>query len=179
MTVTTQVIVLNGGSSSGKTTIARRLQEALPRPWIRMGVDDLVEALPPSLLDAASGLEFGEHGEVAVGDGFRQLQSAWLDGVAAMARAGAGVIIDDVFLGGGASQERMRPHLQGLDVLWVGVRCDAGVATAREKERGDRTTGMAASQATLVHEGVEYDLVVDTSHADAEECARLIAGAVA
>jgi chloramphenicol 3-O phosphotransferase len=38
VTVTTQVIVLNGGSSSGKATIARRLQEALPRPWIRMGV---------------------------------------------------------------------------------------------------------------------------------------------
>jgi chloramphenicol 3-O-phosphotransferase len=42
VTVTTQVIVLNGGSSSGKATIARRLQEALPRPWIRMGVADLV-----------------------------------------------------------------------------------------------------------------------------------------
>ena len=95
-----------------------------------------------------------------------------------MARAGAGVIVDDVVLGGAASQQRMRRHLQGLDVLWVGVRCDAAVAAAREKERGDRTTGMAASQATLVHEGVAYDLVVDTSRADAEECARLIAGAV-
>jgi chloramphenicol 3-O phosphotransferase len=33
--VVTQVIVLNGGSSSGKTGIARCLQAILPRPWIR------------------------------------------------------------------------------------------------------------------------------------------------
>jgi chloramphenicol 3-O phosphotransferase len=43
----TQVIVLNGGSSSGKTGIARCLQAILPQPWLRLGVDDLVDALPP------------------------------------------------------------------------------------------------------------------------------------
>ncbi|MGH3152740.1 MAG: phosphotransferase-like protein [Streptosporangiaceae bacterium] len=35
-----QVIVLNGGSSSGKTVIARCLQAILPRPWLRLSVDD-------------------------------------------------------------------------------------------------------------------------------------------
>jgi chloramphenicol 3-O phosphotransferase len=80
-------------------------------------------------------------------------------------------------LNGGSSSGKTT--IARLDVLWVGVRCDADVAAARERARGDRTTGMAVSQATLVHEGVSYDLVVDTSRADAEECARLIAGAVA
>ncbi len=32
--VTTQVIVLNGGSSSGKSGIARCLQAVLPDPWL-------------------------------------------------------------------------------------------------------------------------------------------------
>ena len=41
----TQVVVLNGGSSSGKTGIARCLQAILPQPWIGLGVDDLVDAL--------------------------------------------------------------------------------------------------------------------------------------
>ena len=36
-----QVIVLNGGSSSGKSTIARRLQSVLPRPWLTFGTDDM------------------------------------------------------------------------------------------------------------------------------------------
>ena len=86
----TQVIVLNGGSSSGKTGIARCLQAVLPQPWIRLGVDDLVNALPPSLLDAASGIAFGAGGEVSVSGGFRKAETAWMAGVAAMARAGAG-----------------------------------------------------------------------------------------
>ena len=43
--VTAQVIVLNGGSSSGKSTLARSLQAVLPEPWLTFGVDDFVDAL--------------------------------------------------------------------------------------------------------------------------------------
>jgi len=176
--VMTQVIVLNGGSSSGKTGIARCLQAILPRPWLRLGVDDLVAALPPSVLGSASGIAFGEQGEVSVGADFSVAQLAWLAGVAAMARAGARVIYDDVFLAGGASQERIGARLAGLDVLWVGVRCDPEIAAGREVARGDRVGGMAASQATMVHEGVSYDVEVDTSHTESLACARLIAAQV-
>jgi chloramphenicol 3-O phosphotransferase len=175
----TQAIVLNGGSSSGKTGIARCLQAILPRPWIRLGVDDLINALPPGLLEDGAGIAFGPQGEVLVGGGFREMEAAWRAGMAAMARAGARVIIDDVFLGGAASQERCRASLAGLDVLWVGVRCDPEVAAAREVARGNRVTGMAASQATVVHEGVSYDMEVDTSHAESLDCARVIAARVA
>ena len=142
----TQVIVLNGGSSSGKTGVARCLQAVLPQPWIRLGVDDLVDALPP----AGGGIDFGAQGEVIVSEAFRAfraIEAAWMTGVAAMAHAGARIILDDVFLGGAASQQRVRAHLDGLAVLWVGVRCDAEIAAAREVARGDRTPGMAASQA--------------------------------
>ena len=34
-----QVIVLNGGSSSGKSGIARCLQAVLPEAWLAIGVD--------------------------------------------------------------------------------------------------------------------------------------------
>ena len=103
-----QIIVLNGGSSSGKTGIARCLQAILPQPWISLSVDDLVDALPRSLTDSGSGIAVGQHGEVLVGGGFREIEAAWLAGVAAMARAGARVIFDDVFLSGAASQQRVR-----------------------------------------------------------------------
>jgi len=174
----TQVIVLNGGSSSGKTGIARCLQAILPRPWLRVGVDDLVDALPPALLDSGPGIGLGQQGEVTVGAGFREIEAAWMAGVAAMVRAGARVIVDDVFLGGAASQERTRAFLVGLEVLWVGVHCDPETAAGREIARGDRTTGMAASQATLVHKGVAYDVEVDTSRSESLDCARLIASHV-
>jgi chloramphenicol 3-O phosphotransferase len=176
--VTTQVIVLNGGSSSGKSGIARCLQAILPQPWIRFGVDDLLDALPPSLMDSGAGIAFGQHGEVAAGDGFRETEAAWMTGVAAMARAGARIIIEDVFLGGSASQERTRAYLSDLEVLWAGVRCDPGIAVGREIARGDRVSGMAASQAEVAHKGVVYDIEVDTSHAESLDCARAIAAHV-
>jgi chloramphenicol 3-O phosphotransferase len=99
-------------------------------------------------------------------------------GVAAMARARARVIIDDVFLSGAGSQRRTRAALDGLDVLWVGVRCAPDIAAGREVARGDRTGGMAASQAVMVHKDVVYDVEVDTGHTESLDCARLIAAHV-
>lgn len=166
------VVVLNGGSSAGKTSIGRCLQDLLPRPWLLLGVDDLIDVAPPSLVS------YGPEGEVILGSQWRALEAAWSRGVAAMARAGAGVIIDDVFLDGAVSQERTREYLEGLDVLWVGVHCDPDVAAARERARGDRPAGMAAGQALAVHRGVAYDVVVDSTTASPGECASLIAARV-
>jgi chloramphenicol 3-O phosphotransferase len=112
---------------------------------------------------------------VSAGPVFRRLETAWIDGVAAMARTGEHVIVDEVFLAGPASQGRWRAALAGLDVLWVGVTCESAVAAGREVARGDRVTGMAASQAELVHRGVIYDLEVDTTHTESLACARQIA----
>ncbi|MFE7193765.1 chloramphenicol phosphotransferase [Kitasatospora sp. NPDC057541] len=202
------MIVLNGGSSSGKSSIARRLQEVLPDPWLTLGVDTLIAALPAALRGSGGGsaaaapgadgeagpgsgggpgdpdgpdgppgiggLEDGD-GTVSVGPAFAALDAAWTLGVAAMARAGARIVVDEVFLGTTASQRRWREALDGLDVLWVGVRCAPEVAAARERARGDRVAGMAAAQAEAVHRGVRYDLEVDTALQDAAACARLIA----
>ncbi|MGH9056868.1 MAG: phosphotransferase-like protein, partial [Acidimicrobiales bacterium] len=79
----------------------------------------------------------------------------------------------------GVSRERLASALAGLPVVWVGVRCDPEVATARERRRSDRVGGMARLQAARVHEGVLYDLVVDTTAASAADCARAIAAHVA
>lgn len=174
----TQVIVLNGGSSSGKSGIVRCLQAVLRDPWLAAAVDSLIEAMPASMQTSDAGIEFAADGGVNVGSQFRELEAAWMEGVAAMARAGARVVVDDVFLGGAASQERWRKALGGLDVLWVGVRCEGEVAAAREVARGDRAQGMAALQAETVHRGVVYDLEVDTTHTESLDCARVVAAQV-
>lgn len=173
--VTIEVIILNGGSSSGKSGIARCLQAVLPDPWLAFGVDSFVDALPARMQASDKGIMFAADGGVSVGADFLALEAAWMDGIAAMARAGARIIIDDVFLGGAASQQLWQKVLAGLAVLWVGVRCDSAVAAGREIARGDRIEGMAASQARVVHEGVSYDLEVDTTGAESLVCARVIA----
>ncbi|MEU6853152.1 chloramphenicol phosphotransferase CPT [Actinacidiphila alni] len=176
--MSTAVIILNGGSSSGKSGISRRLQDVLERPWLTFGADTLVEALPAVLRDESGGISFAADGSVSTGAEFRRLDIAWSLGIAAMARAGARIVVDEIFLGGPASQDRWRTALTGLDVLWVGVRCDPDVAAAREAARGDRTPGMARAQAESVHRGVVYDLEVDTSAGDPLACARTIAARV-
>ena len=172
------MIILNGGSSSGKSGIVRCLQAVLPDPWLAFGCDSFIEALPAKMQASDGGIVFAAEGGVSVGADFMALQAAWMDGIAAMASAGARIIIDDVFLGGAASQQRWQKALAGLTVLWVGVRCDSAVAAGREIARGDRTQGMAASQAPVVHEGVAYDLEVDTTHTESLVCARTIAAHV-
>lgn len=173
------VIVLNGASSSGKSAIARALQTELREPWLTFGVDTLIEAMPSTMASTEDGIAFHPDGTVSPGTRFRELEAAWMEGIAAMARAGARVIIDDVFLSGPAAQGRWRATLSGLNVLWVGVHCEVRVAEAREAARGDRIIGMARSQARIVHEGIDYDLVVDTTSTDAAACAQEIAARVA
>ena len=145
--VTTQVIVLNGGSSSGKSGIARCLQAVLPEPWLTLGVDTLIRAMPLSPRRSVAEIDFASDGAIIIGPRFRALEAAWIEGVAAMAHAGARIIVDEVFLGGAASQQRWKTALGALPVLWVGVRCDSAVAVGREIARGDRVAGQAASQA--------------------------------
>ena len=147
------VIVLNGASSSGKSSIALELQGLLPRPFLAFGVDTLVASLPPASSTHEPGIVFGSDGVVAVDHRFRLLEHAWYQRLGAIARDDVGVIIDEVFLGGRESQDRLRSALGGLRVVWVGVRCDLEVAVAREVARPERTQGMASSQAMIVHEG--------------------------
>lgn len=169
-----RVIVLNGVSSSGKSSIARALQARLAEPRLTLGTDDLIDAMPSWMQDGIAGIAFEPDGRVRVGEEFARLEVAWMRGVAAMARAGAGVIVDDVWLGGAASQARWRAALGDLATLWVGVHCDPAVLAERERARGDRIVGMAADQLPLVHAGVAYDLEVDTTHRSPDECAGLI-----
>lgn len=172
------MIILNGGSSSGKSGIVRCLQDVLPEPWLAFGCDSFVDAMPARMQASDDGIGIAADGTVTVGSDFRVLEAAWTEGVVAMARAGARIIIDDVFLGGTASQRRWQKALGDLPVLWVGVKCEPGVAAGREIARGDRARGMAAAQADVVHEGVFYDLEVDTTHTESLVCARTIAARI-
>lgn len=154
-----------------------------------LGVDDLIRAMPggaevDELAVARPGedhpvvvgpIEFSPDGSVIVNDDFRRMEAAWNTGLAAIGRCGTGLIIDEVFLGGRSSQDRLATALSGLPVVWVGVRCDPEVAEARERERRDRVAGMARLQAERVHEGVVYDLVLDTSACKTADCAQAIA----
>lgn len=165
--------MLNGASSSGKSTLARALQDVLPETWLLYGVDDLIRALPPRLT-SPEGIEFGEDGQVTVGPAFRAAERAWMQGVAHTARCGMNVIIDDVFLSGGAGQARWQEVLTDLHVAWIGVHCPIEIGGAREQARGDRLLGMHRRQAEAVHQGMQYDLQVNTADETPARLAQIV-----
>lgn len=165
------MIVVNGGSSSGKTSIVRHMQAMLVEPWLAVSIDDFVNCLPPTLQQSSDGFDVTADGTVQIGAALTRLEAAWMAGVAATARAGPPVIVDDVFLCAAASQARWRTALTDLAVSWVGVHCDPDIATQREAQRSNRDPGMAALQAAAVHHEVVYDVKVDSSHRSPHDCA--------
>jgi chloramphenicol 3-O phosphotransferase len=186
-----EIIVLNGASSSGKTTLAAALQDVLDDTWLVFGTDTLISALPLALLDIHEdasidarptahvirdgGISFGVDGEIFIGYEYRRLETTWLVGLAAIAQSGTRLILDEVFLDGEISQDRIRQAFSGRRIAWIGVTCGHDVATKRERDRGDRVVGEFEKQTSLVHGGVDYDLMVDSTVHTPQELARQIA----
>jgi chloramphenicol 3-O phosphotransferase len=169
-----RLIFLNGGSSAGKTSLGRTLQAELADPWLLVGIDLLIWTLPPEMINDPDGLSVHE-GVISRGDLFVPLYLGFQTAVAALARSGVNVLVDDITLDGLADQERWDQVLHGLEVCWIGVQCAPEVAAAREAERGSRLPGIARQQARSVHEGVHYDVEVDTGFLDLQEEVGVIA----
>jgi chloramphenicol 3-O phosphotransferase len=180
------LILLNGTSSAGKTTLAKALQDTLPTPYLLVGIDTVVFALPNRYVnDPACWSEVYQYhydGDRISGIGIQpygdQLVRGMHRAVAGLARAGLDVIVDHV-LSEPAWVADLDQTWAGLDLLRVGVLCPLEVAEERERDRGNRTLGWARAHADVVHEHVRYDLTVDTSLADPAECAATVAAAIA
>jgi chloramphenicol 3-O phosphotransferase len=173
------VIVLNGGSSAGKSALALALQQALVMedwPWVIFSWDDFVPRLPERWTSvpgatgdrAADGCSYrivrDEPLEalLEVGEAGRRLLGAYHRSIAAVARSGINVIVEEVLITR-TEWDDWQEALGGLDVLWVGVRCDVDTAERREIERGDRYRGLARGSSSVTHLYPTYDLDVDTS----------------
>jgi len=89
--------------------------------------------------------------------------------MAAMAVEGNNLIIDDVLLG--PSAEEYRVAFEGFHVSYVGVFAPLAVIEQRERDREDRMIGLARWQYDRVHQGLDYDLTIDTSRETPAQCA--------
>ena len=169
-----RLIILNGGSSADKTTLERTLQSELADPWLLVGIDLLIWTLPPEMINDPDGLSVRE-GVISRGELFMPLYFGFQTAVAALARCGVNVLVDDITVDGLADQELWNQVLQGLEVCWIGVHCAPEIAAAREAGRGGRLPGAARHQALSVHEGVRYDVEVDTGAIDLHDELSVIA----
>jgi chloramphenicol 3-O phosphotransferase len=157
------VVALNGTSSSGKTTLARALQEHLTDTWLVFGVDTFIPAIPDRLEGAPEGWTIQPDGTIAVGEEWHRQYAHWRVSVAAFARSGGDVLLDEVLLRGSAGQREWNDVFTDLDVTWVAVHCDLAELERREIARGDRARHTARWQHSRVHVGVHYDIELDST----------------
>ncbi|MEV0272053.1 AAA family ATPase [Hamadaea sp. NPDC050747] len=158
---TGQIILLNGTSSAGKTSIARELLPLLDRPYYFMPVDALnsmrhQRPMSPDELEAT----------------LQRLAAGYHRAAAGMAEGGNDVVLDHVL----RRPEWLREcvELFPADVVFVKVHCPLPELQRREAARGDRPIGKAESQYPLVHRDAVYDVEVDTSELSPRDCAERI-----
>lgn len=181
------IIFLNGISSSGKTVIAKALQEIMDGYYLHTGLDHYAGFVPQKFHVFSNGIEpssadgalwvipegSNELTEIRFGpEGYKILSSSYL-AHATLASEGIDLIIDDVIFDKKVLKAAVISFLP-FNVLFVGIQCPLDVAIQREKERKDRVQGLAKMQFDLVHSHGIYDLVVDTSQLTPMECANQI-----
>jgi len=163
------ILILNGTSSSGKTSIARALRSLVAVPYHHLQLDAFREMEPR---DYWEGWKHQPPDAVALK--LAALCRAMNAALAEYARHGQNVVFDTE-LSHPDAWRYVVEDLVNLPVLMVGVTCGAAVLALRERERGDRTLGLAASQFDRVHKDKEYDLMIDTTETSATDCAVAIA----
>ena len=159
-----RVILLNGASSSGKSSIGRALQRVLADHWYLFPVDSL------------GAMRSTEHARV-LNEGeidamLRRTRMGYHRAVAALASVGNDVIMDYP-LSEPWRLDDLLDVLEGYDVTVVDVHCCPDELDRRERARGDRPIGLARSQRVFRHD--DRDIAVDTTNTSPEACAIAIA----
>lgn len=166
------IIILNGTSSSGKTTLLKALQAGFDEPFLDMGIDRFIWMLPKRYLDRplwddVLGLA------ASAGQSGHRLATAMHHAIATVARLGNHVVADHVLVEPAWVQECAQLFSE-LPAWLIGVRCPLAIVEQREAARKDRTLGQARAQYNVVHAHTFYDVEVDTAHLSPAECAQQI-----
>jgi chloramphenicol 3-O phosphotransferase len=172
-----QVVILNGAPRSGKSTIAAAIQHTFSGTWINLGVD-VARAMTPHGLQPGVGLRPGENDHPAA-SAVPILYAALWESVAAHARLGLNVVVDVGLYDTAVAADAAR-RLDGIPVLFVGVRCDLETIMQRRRSAGADVyaapEGEPVPEPVLrwqhdVHAHWTYDLDVDASAHTPDQCA--------
>ena len=184
-----QIVILNGAPRSGKSSIANAIQEHFDGPWMSLGVDTYNDMTPERYLPGIGLRPGGERPDLEEMVPF--FYAALYESIAIHAGLGLNVVAD---LGHHDSYSRplgiladCARRLEGLPVLFVGVRCPIKVIMKRRNipVPGGHTLYVHATENDAVPYPVQlwqeqvhipgiYDLEVDTSVLTPLECAEAI-----
>jgi chloramphenicol 3-O phosphotransferase len=178
-----QIVVLNGPPRSGKSSIARAIQNTFDGVWMNLGVDAFKQMTPERFQPGIGLRPGGERADleplVVI------LYRAMYDAIAAHSRLGLNVVVDVGHHDGYSVSRGILPdcaqRLTGLPAWFVGVRCPLDVVMERRRATwgtGSMVDGSVPMPVRRWQEAVHahglYDLEVDTSRLSPEECANMV-----
>lgn len=154
---TGKIIIINGPSSSGKTTLALALQKQLDIPFLRFSFDLFIDnkVLPSDRIK--SGVFSWDSIRPSVFRGIHQC-------VPALATAGNNLIFDHI-IETKSWLHNLIQLLAGLDVFFVGLHCSLPELERREIQRGNRRIGEARADFQTVHNVTAHDLELNSENA--------------
>jgi len=184
------LLILNGPSSAGKSSLIKELQQLWPRPLFTTGIDAIFvgwaekfvldhnetdQAKEMEALHIVAGLGPSPSWIPKLNDTFLTISQHAHESWAAMHQSGIDVVVDHCII-----EASIRKQAQDLlpGGFWVGVTCDVEELVRREATRGDRYLGFASGSSAVVHEGMNYDMVIDATSTPPEELARQVFDAV-
>jgi chloramphenicol 3-O phosphotransferase len=153
-----RIILLNGASSSGKSTLAKALQDALDEPFLHVSSDQFVAAgMLPRRRDDGGPFDWWHQVRPRFFAGFHRC-------LPALAHAGNDLVVEHV-IEFRDWRDQLAVLLAGLDVFLIGVHCDPDELDRRERARGDRRAGegRAHVEVNRIHTFGPYDFEVDTT----------------
>nr|WP_231607571.1 AAA family ATPase [Fictibacillus sp. 18YEL24] len=154
------IIVLNGVSSSGKSTLAKEITKLLPDFFVFSGDDyDLV----------IERMEDRENQRLIP----IETEYFYYRNVAMFSDRGVNLILDQI-LHDPLTLHNFYKTLNSYPILLVGVHCPVKELKRREQSRGDRRIGQAIFQLDFVHQQEIYDVEVNTYTNSMIECVKEI-----
>ncbi|SOC43228.1 chloramphenicol phosphotransferase CPT family protein [Ureibacillus acetophenoni] len=154
------IIVLNGVSSSGKSSLAHELTKLLP-DFFTFSIDNY-----DIVIDKMEDRENERLIPI-------ETEYFYHKNVAMFADRGVNLILDQI-IHDTKTMHTFYETLSEYTILFVGVHCSPEELTRRELLRGDRHIGLAISQLEFVHKQEVYDIEVNTEQQPLSVCANLI-----
>lgn len=151
-----KIIIINGPSSSGKTTLALAAQKHFDIPFLRFSFDLFLDNQVLPLDQIRSGSFSWEAMRPSVFRGIHQC-------LPALANAGNNLIFDHIIESKSWLEDLLR-SVSKLDVFFVGLHCSLPELERREAQRGNRRGGEARTDYETVHTITSYDLELNSEN---------------
>ncbi len=151
-----QLILINGATGAGKTTLCKSIRENVNIPFLHYSLDFFV--FDADVLPKRKAPEFGIS--------WSQMRENVIEGfyisIVALLAAGNNLVVD-IIVENEEQKNQLLQLLKDEDVFSVGLHCSLPELIFREKARGDREVGLAEVDFKTVHTFIKYHLEIESA----------------